>query len=472
MSLRRILVIISGVVLVIVITVSAALIYATMQRRSATDELSTSMRKLFLAEELEVNLLLYNRLGYLRSISGDEVYGRRQRAIRADIAARLGDAQQMAEPGEQAVLHQVEEKIDEVFRLDTEAETFSMEERFQKTAPVIESTFALLERVVEANIAESNRVGQTIQTANQFVTRLVMGTIALLIFSTVYLVLIVYRGLYRPIRGLEQSIAAFRVGGDANAPERGPEELRRVSETFNQLGNRLQQQRAESLRFISGVAHDLRNPLTALRGYTELLAGSPQALPPERLRDTFAMLNRQVVRMDSMINDFLDASRIEAGSFELHMREVDLREVAKEAVELFSATSAKHVIRAAVPETPLVAECDRARIEQVLNNLISNAIKYSPRGGEVLVSCEASGGWGIFRIRDQGIGISPQDQERIFTPFQRTEATKGKYPGVGLGLSVAKKLVAAHGGEVRIESAVGQGTTFEVRLPLRIPTKP
>jgi len=163
-----------------------------------------------------------------------------------------------------------------------------------------------------------------------------------------------------------------------------------------------------------------------------------------------------------MVGDFLDAARIESGHLELQLRRRDLRELAQEAVELYGASSRAHRLVYSPAETPVEVRCDAERIAQVLNNLVSNAIKYSPQGGDVRVSVTASKGDAIVAVQDSGIGIAPEDQKHIFEPFRRTGASRDTAPGVGLGLSVAHQIIEAHGGRIDVESTLGVGSTFRV----------
>jgi signal transduction histidine kinase len=137
--------------------------------------------------------------------------------------------------------------------------------------------------------------------------------------------------------------------------------------------------------------------------------------------------------------------------------------VVRESVDLHRLIGSDHQWRLSVPDVPVPILCDAYRIAQVLNNILSNAIKYSPRGGTVDVRVDRDGDFAVVSVADEGVGIHPDDLRRIFDPFQRGSATD--VPGVGLGLSVARRIVLAHGGQIQVRSRQGAGTTFEVRLP-------
>jgi signal transduction histidine kinase len=135
-------------------------------------------------------------------------------------------------------------------------------------------------------------------------------------------------------------------------------------------------------------------------------------------------------------------------------------------VELYQATGPSHELSLSVPETPVLLRCDGTRIEQVLNNLVSNALKYSPTGTHVEVTVLQQGEEALLSVSDQGIGISTEDQRHLFAPFRRSPDARVSAPGAGLGLSVARRIVEAHGGLIEVDSQPGKGSVFRIRLPL------
>jgi signal transduction histidine kinase len=269
---------------------------------------------------------------------------------------------------------------------------------------------------------------------------------------------------------LSDGLARF-AGGDraARVVPDGVQALRHSAESFNDMAASLERRHQELLTFLAGVAHDLRNPLAAMRMGVQFLDPEHREVPEEKARKTLELIGRQVTRLERMVGDFLDAARIESGHLELKLERQDVRAFAQEAVELYAASSMRHRIVFSAPETPVEVRCDGERIAQVVNNLVSNAIKYSPRGGDVLLSVSESHGEVIVSVTDSGIGISPADVQDIFEPFRRTGASRETAPGVGLGLSVARRIVEAHGGRIEVQSTVGVGSTFRLHLPLAGP---
>jgi signal transduction histidine kinase len=193
--------------------------------------------------------------------------------------------------------------------------------------------------------------------------------------------------------------------------------------------------------------------------------GSDRLKVPDKVADLMSVIERQVHRLDRMVGDLLDRSRIEGGQLELRIVECDARSVAQEAFNLFSAVSTHHKLVLHVPDSQVPVRCDPFRIEQVLNNLVSNAIKYSPAGGPIELDVAQGRDDIQFRVSDHGMGIPEEDLPYIFEPFRRVRSVKDDIPGVGLGLSVVRRIVQAHSGRIDVESRIGEGTTFRVHLP-------
>ncbi|MBI2933678.1 MAG: HAMP domain-containing histidine kinase [Planctomycetes bacterium] len=284
--------------------------------------------------------------------------------------------------------------------------------------------------------------------------------------GTASLVWWIRRSTLQPLLEISQAMSRFGAGKTSvRANERGVSELRSIARQFNVMAESLERQRQAQAALLGGVAHDLKNPLSAMR--LSIAAVAPdRPLPAEpQLRSLLSLVERQVERLERMATDFLDGARIEAGQLELRLEECDAREVARECIHLFQDVSAAHELVLSAPEKPVRLRCDATRLLQVLSNLVSNAIKYSPHGGRVeIVVGETEEGVRL-RVTDQGIGISAEDQERLFEPFQRRGASREVIPGVGLGLYVSRRIVEAHGGRISVSSAPGAGSVFEVVLP-------
>ena len=221
--------------------------------------------------------------------------------------------------------------------------------------------------------------------------------------------------------------------------------------------------------FISLVSHELRTPLTSIRGYLELLLdGGGGELSEDQAR-FLAVVDRNSKRLMHLVGDLLFLAQVEAGKLTLELGDVDLDDLVAECVEAAKPIAdEKGIELGAVLEPTPVMTGDRGRLGQVLDNLVSNALKFTPEGGSVCVRMATRDDEAVVEVEDTGIGISPEEQDQLFERFFRSsEATERAIPGTGLGLTIAKAIVERHGGSIEVESAPGEGTTVRVRLPVR-----
>jgi signal transduction histidine kinase len=224
-------------------------------------------------------------------------------------------------------------------------------------------------------------------------------------------------------------------------------------------------------RTLALISHDLRSPLTSIRGYVELLLDEESGPLQENQRRCLEVVRRNADRLDRQIGDLLLAASLAEGRLQLHRSAVDVARVVMEAAETAGPQAAGRGIRleAASQSMPLV-EADGARLAQVLDNLISNAIKYTPDGGRVDVRAERDDDEVVLSVSDTGIGLTAGERAAIFEPFYRSAAVKERgIKGTGLGLVIVKAVAEAHGGSVAVESEPGAGSTFTVRLPAAVP---
>ncbi|NOJ93876.1 PAS domain S-box protein [Corallococcus sp. CA049B] len=219
--------------------------------------------------------------------------------------------------------------------------------------------------------------------------------------------------------------------------------------------------------FLAAASHELRTPLAAAKGHAHLallkLGGQTEAGPGKSLQ----IINRQIDRMAKLVEDLLDISRLQAGRLSLELEPFDLSQLVLETRDRMAVLSQTHELKVEVPER-LEGTWDRGRLDQVLTNLLSNAIRYSPEGGQVLVRLAVEGDSGVhLSVKDQGVGIPSEKQRLIFERFGRAHGSK--YGGLGLGLTISQGIVEQHGGRIWAESTgtAGQGSTFNVWLPRR-----
>ncbi len=245
-----------------------------------------------------------------------------------------------------------------------------------------------------------------------------------------------------------------------------------------QLYGEVQRANLAKSDFVSLVAHELKNPMTSIKGYAELLSTGAVGTVNEMQANFLHTIRSNTERMSTLVSDLNDNSKIEAGRLRLDFKAVEMDDIVDEVVRSTKRQidDKKQVIQAFLPPQLPKVWGDRTRIAQVLINLVSNAHKYTPEGGVLVVGAEASANrWdpeGASRVlhvwvKDNGIGISPEDQARIFQKFFRSEDQKAREaPGTGLGLNITKSLVEMQGGRIWFESAFREGTTFHFTIPV------
>jgi signal transduction histidine kinase len=234
-------------------------------------------------------------------------------------------------------------------------------------------------------------------------------------------------------------------------------ERRRVEELA-----RLSQLRAD---FVSLVSHELRSPMAAVIGAARTLQDRWRMLTAAQRESFLALIGDETTRLAALVGDVLDTSRIEAGTFSYRFEEVDLGRLVDEAVEVAALAQQEVRVSASVRGKLPPIRGDGARLRQVLGNLIDNAVKYSPEGGEVRVSAAAANGAVRISVRDEGPGIPRDQQARIFEKFGRVDVPGASKPGTGLGLFIARSIAETHGGSLDVASDPEPGSTFTLTLP-------
>ncbi len=220
--------------------------------------------------------------------------------------------------------------------------------------------------------------------------------------------------------------------------------------------------------FIANVSHELRTPLTSIIGYLEALLDGAHD-DAVRREEFLRTMKTHADRLNALVADLLQLSQIESGEYRWRREAVDVAELARRSTELVAPLARRKQITLRGPDqtTGIEVTADSEKLTEVLLNLLDNALKYTEDGGTVEVTVEAGDGMAVIRVLDTGLGIPPADLERIFERFYRVDRARSRaLGGTGLGLSIVKHIVEAHGGTVAVDSRLGRGSTFTVRLPL------
>ncbi len=236
--------------------------------------------------------------------------------------------------------------------------------------------------------------------------------------------------------------------------------------TLRDITERARLEQAKS-DFVATASHELRSPLTSIKGFIELLETTNAENLTERQREFIRIALESTDRLVELVNDLLDIARIESGQFEIHPQSVDLRDTLTEVAALIQPRlqSKRQRLDVQIFDPRPAALADPARIRQVVTNLVTNAHLYTPEDGSITLRLEGDDQKTTITVADTGQGVSPEEARRLFDRFFRGSTDERRSPGTGLGLSIVKSLVDLHGGTIDVQSTVGRGTTFTVRIP-------
>lgn len=295
---------------------------------------------------------------------------------------------------------------------------------------------------------------------------LLLGSVLALIFAAVG-GSILARAALQPIKSITET--AQRITGTSDLSQRIPagvptDEVGRLTATINDMLGRLEESFDAQQRLVADISHELRTPLTTIQGNVDLMRRGAADDPAMR-GEALAAIGNETARMRRLVNDLLLLAQADAGlQLQLQPVEVDtlLLDVYRQGQVISQGTGVRVRLGA---EDQAVVLGDADRLRQLLLNLVDNAIKYTPSGGDVTLTLKRQAGWVQIGVADTGCGIPPEDRPHIFDRFYRADRSRTRPGGAGLGLSIAKWVAEAHGGELEVESEVGQGTVFTLYLP-------
>ncbi len=309
---------------------------------------------------------------------------------------------------------------------------------------------------------------------NKIVQAVLTGALAALVVALV-LGYLVSSGITAPILGLRQAAQRIAKGDlDVRVKTHTHDELGQLAESLNAMAKELQermdnQRRMDRARtdFVANVSHELKTPLTLIKGYIETL--QDKAInDPERARRFMAIINEHADRLGRIVDDLISIGELEFSKDSLHRNPTDLKKLIDDVVLGFgyAVTKKRHQLQVTSTGEDFVAPVDAHKIEQVLVNLVDNAVKYTPERGQIDIHLAEDGAQLCVTVRDNGIGIPPEDAAHVFERFYRVDKARSReLGGTGLGLGIAKHIVLAHQGSIDLSSQPGKGTVFTVKLP-------
>ena len=267
------------------------------------------------------------------------------------------------------------------------------------------------------------------------------------------------------IRRITRSVERVTGGifGDRVPVSSADDEVSQLGRTFNAMSQRVQAIMMEMRQMNSSIAHDLRSPITRIRGQAEMTMLT--TVNPDAFADTAGSIIEECDRLLLLINTTLDIAEAEAGVRTLQLTSFDLADVAQQAVEIFRPMAEETDVALEIRTTERVpVRGEISKIQRAVANLIDNAVKFTPRGGKVCVTVSTTSSQAVLAVQDTGPGIAAEELSHVFDRFYRGDQSRHR-PGYGLGLNLASAFIHAHGGELRVESQPGQGSTFTILLP-------
>ncbi len=332
-----------------------------------------------------------------------------------------------------------------------------------------ESTLDCLRLVHDLQVENEGQMKASVETANRLHDEVSAWAIGLSAGTAVLLFAGAWGLIRRIIRPALALTRAARIFGQGDLSTRArvlhDDELGALARTFNNMAGDIADREKNRLEFVAMVVHDLKNPVLAIDMAARLLQGSGAA--PEECRRYLKGIQEETGHLRGIIRDLTDDIQVANGHFTIHKAEVDLGALVRQFVQAQSRAFTGHEIVVQTDEGCLI-QGDARRIERVVMNLLSNAVKYSPPDTRVTVQVRKEDAQAVLTVSDQGPGIAEGDLGVLFQPFGRGRSAEALAEGTGMGLYVVRQIVEAHGGRIDVQSEVGHGATFRIRLPLAV----
>ena len=362
--------------------------------------------------------------------------------------------------------------LNEQFTLMTNGEGYSPEGFREKKEKIVDEINGKLREIVQMARSDRDKKLETSSQISLRVLRITTVTAALVIVMGILISFFNTRSINNPIQLLQEKTKEVSRGKFEEMPNiSSPPELKELVDAFNLMCERLRELDEMKADFISHVSHELRTPLTSIKGASGMLLEGAFSSMPEKQNKLLTIIQEECERLIGSVNGILDLSCMEAKMMDYYFRECQLVQVTQETVLRFAPIALKNEIglESKLPPDLSLVKMDENRIRQVIENLLGNALKFTSKGGRVIVSATLKKNQKEYvevSVSDTGCGIPKTDLKKIFDKFKRADAGKKTAGGTGLGLSIAKHIIAAHGGEIWVESEQGKGSTFFFTLPV------
>jgi signal transduction histidine kinase len=419
------------------------------------------VQTLDMARELELAILSERREDLLWHATGETPHRERRKKLETmanQIAARLG-AYIPTTQGREA-LSQIRNRLKTLDEHPTSPAPPSLD-------MVVQSADDLLDSLNQFYLQNEEQTKKSMRAARHMYTiisywalSLSAGTAILLFLGSISII----HHVVNPALAISNAATAFGRGDfSARAPVLHEDELGATARTFNNMAEDIANREKDRLQFVAMVVHDLKNPALAIEMAARLLGESVSK--EEKFGSYLDAMTREAQRLRTIVRDLTDDIQVASGHFSVEKAPVDLCALVRQWVQAQAAAFSDHEVVVEVKE-PCTILGDARRIERVVMNLVSNAVKYSPPGTRITLRTEKRGSFALLSVSDQGPGIRKEDLQVIFQPFGRGRSADTFAEGTGMGLYVVKQIVEAHDGRIEVESELGHGATFRVWLPL------
>jgi signal transduction histidine kinase len=467
---RLMIALLSAIALAALVSGVALNVIATLERHHATRLLQLGDAK-EAVQRVHAQVQRYSWLSNYLLVTHDTKREEERTRTMQEVFRSLGQIHEVAAPSQASQVDQVEADVRSYFaaRLEADQQGMRPENALVAITPALDRLEASGRELARssAQLLAAERVDE--ERWQAYVRPIGWGIAGLVVLGSVALLLAVYRTGFRPLFALVETMRRFASGQrDVRMGDGESVELAQAGGAFNEMADVITQTHSRMLDFLGSATAKLKGPVHVMQ---TALAGIPvQAkVVDDKVRSRLRLVNHELDQLDALVDTFLDVSRVEWQRMDLQLEHEDLRREVIDAVKLYETFSSTLQFMLHVPDEPVSVAFDRGRLPQVLHALLANAIHLSRGGGVIHVTLEAHRTEALLTLTDPGVTLSEPELKELFAAFRPFRSIEGqRLPGgaTWVALSVARRIVEAHGGRIESESAAGRGTTIRVYLPL------